>query len=246
MKGKNMKKEIKFSSVEKLRATSVVFLLVSTCLMGVFFVIPEQVSASDYFPLDDIPKFDYDNWNLELSKMNTYAREYVISQAETLILPSVKGLLIGGLIGFALVGGLVGVAVGMGIGGTIAMAISAAQNMVKFAKNAASIITTPSLDTSVIPSYNYEDIPKFNTEYILELNLDDVLAFNINDIPEFNMDNIPELNIPDDLSVFDIDSIPKLNMDNIPELNIPEGIPTFDIDSIPKMNLDNIPSFNPR
>ena len=132
MNEKNMKKAGKIPSLKKLRTILVACLLIS-CLFGVVLVASEQASAKDITSYAK-SEFPYDKWDFSIPNVNTYAREYVINQAGALILPPINGMLIGGVIGFAL-GGLVGAAVGFGIGGTIGTAVSVAKNMVKFAKS---------------------------------------------------------------------------------------------------------------
>ena len=241
-----MKKAGKNLSVKKLRTIPVVCLLIS-CLFGVVFVASEQASAADITSYAT-SKFNYDGWDFSLPKVNTYAREYVINQAGALILPPINGMLIGGVIGFAL-GGLVGAAVGFGIGGTIGPAVSVAKNMVKFAKSVTdwnSLTSNIDLDSLRITT----DWSSFSSNIDLDSlksNIDpDSLKSNI------DLDSLKrttnEITMPvlentfwDSLKVtptyinpyagsypsFDTSDIPKLRTDHIPKINIPDSIPSF-------------------
>jgi len=242
-----MKKGGQAPSAKKLRTIPVVCLLIS-CLFGVVFVTSEQVSATDITRYDSA-EFNYDNWGFRLPNVNTYAREYVINQAGTLILPPVKGMIVGGVIGFAL-GGLVGAAVGLGIGGTIGTAVSVAQNMLTFVKSVTdwgslrSNIDLDSLrstkDWGSLRSNINPDLLKMDINPdLLKMDINpDLLKMDINpDLlkMDFNQELLKiRMNIPTAInpyagitSSYDTSNMPKLRTDHIPKLNIPDTIPSF-------------------
>jgi hypothetical protein len=253
MNGKNMKKAGKNTSVKKLRTIPVVCLLIS-CLFGVVFVASEQASAADITSYAK-SKFGYDSWDFSLPKVNTYAREYVINQAGALILPPINGMLIGGVIGFAL-GGLVGAAVGFGIGGTIGTAVSVAKNMVKFAKSVTdwnSLRSNIDLD-SLRTNTDWSSFMRNINPDSLKSNIDpDSLKSNI-DLDSLIRTN-DEITMPlqGDTSI-DWDSFgstttiitnPYADGDSISEFDT-KNLHKFDPNVVSEFNTNNIPSFNPR
>jgi hypothetical protein len=244
MNGKNMKKAGKTPSVKKLRTMSVVCLLIS-CLFGVVFVASEQAFAADITSYGT-SKFNYDGWDFNLPKVNTYARGYVINQAGALILPPINGMLIGGVIGFAL-GGLVGAAVGFGIGGSIGTAVSVAKNMVKFAKSLTdwnSLRSTIDLD-SLRSTTDWSSFRNNINPDSLKSNIDQDSLMRTTD--EITMPLLEDTSIDCDSfrSTTTIITNPYADGYGVFEFDT-KNLPKFDPNAVSEFNTNNIPSFNPR
>jgi len=263
MKGKNMKKGGQAPSAKKLRTIPVVCLLIS-CLFGVVFVTSEQVSATDP---NDPSDFNYDN------VVPKHARKYVVNQAVTLILPPVKWMIVGGVVGLVL-GGLPAAAVLLAVGGAYGTAISMKRNMLTF--------TTGILDDSLLRSTINPDLLKrdINPDLLKRDINPDLLKRDINqDLlkMDFNWEllkrginpdllkrdinqDLLKMDINQDLLKMDINQ-DLLKMDINQDLfnqellkirsNIPiainpyaGSISSFDTNSIPKLRTDHIPKVN--